>query len=105
MKTGESDASPRESGSKDVLGRLRRDLGTVESYAALLGIYASRGLEGAVGWGQASIHAAFIVFISMFVNSIARLVMQVRAGTHVTQQKPTIEIPAKSSTESTKLAA
>jgi PAS domain S-box-containing protein len=78
---------------------------SVISAAALLGIYASRGLEGAVGWGQASIHAAFIVFISMFVNSIARLVMQVRAGTHTSQQKPVIEIPTKSSSESTKLAA
>src|SRR6185295_3987884 len=53
----------------------QRTLGTAAvSAAALLGIYYSRGLEGAVGWGQASIHAAFIVFISMFVNSIARLV-------------------------------
>jgi len=46
------------------------------SSGALLGIYYSRGLEGSVGWGQASLHAAFIVFISLFVNSIARLVMQ-----------------------------
>jgi len=48
------------------------------SSAALLGIYWSRGLEGSVGWGQASLHAAFIVFISLFVNSIARLVMQMK---------------------------
>jgi PAS domain S-box-containing protein len=78
----------------------------VISAAALLGIYASRGLEGAVGWGQAGVHAAFIVFISLFVNSVARMVMQVRSGTHSSQQKPTIEIPtAKSSSQSTKLAA
>jgi len=79
------------------------------SAGALLGIYASRGLEGAVGWGQASIHAAFIVFISLFVNSVARMVMQIRSGTHPTQQKPPIQIPTASSvkTESThrKLAA
>ncbi len=48
------------------------------SSAALLGIYWSRGLEGPVGWGQASLHAAFIMFISLFVNSIARLVMQMK---------------------------
>jgi PAS domain S-box-containing protein len=80
---------------------------SVISAGALLAIYASRGLEGAVGWGQASIHAAFIVFISMFVNSIARLIMQVRSGAHASQQKPPIEIPkAKdSSPSSTRLAA
>jgi hypothetical protein len=50
------------------------------SAGALLGIYWSRGLEGTVGWGQASLHAAFIVFISMFVNSIARLVMQIKSA-------------------------
>ncbi len=48
------------------------------SSAALLAIYWSRGLEGAVGWGQASLHASFIVFISLFVNSVARLVMQMK---------------------------
>jgi PAS domain S-box-containing protein len=48
------------------------------SSAALLGIYWSRGLEGPVGWGQAALHATFILFISMFVNSIARLVMQMK---------------------------
>lgn len=52
----------------------------VVSSAALLCIYGSRGLEGAVGWGQASLHASFIVFISLFVNSIARMVMQIKAG-------------------------
>ncbi len=50
------------------------------SAAALLGIYYSRGLEGSVGWGQASLHAAFIIFISLFVNSIARLVMQMKGA-------------------------
>jgi PAS domain S-box-containing protein len=50
------------------------------SAAALLGIYASRGLSGSVGWGQASLHATFIVFISLFVNSIARLVMQIKSA-------------------------
>ncbi len=50
------------------------------SSAALLGIYYSRGLEGSVGWGQAALHAAFIVFISLFVNSIARLVMQMKGA-------------------------
>ncbi len=53
---------------------------SVASAGALLGIYASRGLSGSVGWGQASLHAAFIVFISLFVNSIARLVMQIKSG-------------------------
>ena len=78
------------------------------SAGALLAIYASRGLEGAVGWGQASIHAIFIVFISLFVNSVARMVMQIRSGTHPTQQKPTLEIPKvseKSASSSVKLAA
>jgi PAS domain S-box-containing protein len=50
------------------------------SAGSLLAIYGSRGLEGAVGWGQASVHAAFIVFISLFVNSIARMVMQIKSG-------------------------
>jgi hypothetical protein len=84
------------------------------SAGALLGIYASRGLEGAVGWGQASVHAAFIVFISLFVNSIARLVMQIRSATPLPdrqagapQQRPAIAIPSagKSPSESRKLAA
>ncbi len=58
----------------------KKTLGTATlSGAALLGIYAARGLEGSVGWGQASLHAAFIVFISLFVNSIARMVMQMKA--------------------------
>ena len=50
------------------------------SSAALLGIYWSRGLEGSVGWGQASLHAIFIVLISLFVNSVARLVMQMKSA-------------------------
>ena len=54
------------------------------SAGTLLGIYASRGLEGAVGWGQASIHASFIVFISLFVNSIARMVMQIKSAGRIT---------------------
>ncbi len=61
------------------------------SSAALLGIYYSRGLEGSVGWGQASLHAAFIVFISLFVNSIARLVMQMK-GT-APMAKPVQAVP------------
>lgn len=52
----------------------------VVSAGALLAIYWSRGLEGPVGWGQASLHAAFIVFISLFVNSIARMVMQMKSA-------------------------
>jgi PAS domain S-box-containing protein len=84
-----------------------RTLGAgVISAAALLAIYASRGLTGAVGWGQASIHAAFIVFISLFVNSIARMVMQMRSTAN-SPQKPSIQIPgvAKTPSESSKLAA
>jgi PAS domain S-box-containing protein len=82
----------------------RTAITSVVSAAALLGIYASRGLEGAVGWGQASIHAAFIVFISLFVNSIARMVMQVRSGAY-SPQKPVIEIPTSKSSSTTRLAA
>jgi PAS domain S-box-containing protein len=55
-------------------------LTSVISAGALLAIYASRGLSGSVGWGQASLHASFIVFISLFVNSIARLVMQIKSA-------------------------
>jgi PAS domain S-box-containing protein len=62
------------------------------SSAALLGIYWSRGLEGPVGWGQASLHAAFILFISLFVNSIARLVMQMK-GSGVTAKTSTTIVP------------
>jgi PAS domain S-box-containing protein len=75
------------------------------SAGALLAIYYSRGLEGPVGWGQASLHATFIVFISLFVNSIARMIMQIRSGTHVTQQKPPIQIPTAKTTTEHKLAA
>jgi PAS domain S-box-containing protein len=60
------------------------------SSAALLGIYWSRGLEGPVGWGQASLHAAFILFISLFVNSIARLVMQMKSTQGAGQRSPSI---------------
>ena len=62
---------------------LRTFVTAAVSSAALLGIYWSRGLEGPVGWGQASLHAAFIVFISLFVNSIARLVMQMKSQSTV----------------------
>ena len=72
-----------------------RTLGTAAlSSAALLAIYWSRGLEGAVGWGQASLHASFIVFISLFVNSVARLVMQMKSSQAVTAQpeKPVLAV-------------
>jgi PAS domain S-box-containing protein len=61
------------------------------SSGALLGIYASRGLEGSVGWGQASLHAAFIVLISLFVNSIARLVMQLKSAGQVTKPAAVVQ--------------
>lgn len=70
----------------------RKTIGTAMiSSAALLAIYGSRGLEGAIGWGQASLHAAFIVFISLFVNSIARMVMQIKAAG---QQRPNTSVPS-----------
>lgn len=50
------------------------------SAGTLLGIYAVRGLSGPVGWGQAALHASFIVFLSLFVNAIARMVMQIKAA-------------------------
>ncbi len=78
------------------------------SAGALLAIYWSRGLEGAVGWGQASIHATFIVFISLFVNSIARLIMQMRAPTTGTIQKPTLKVHSPDTSDTpkhTRLAA
>ena len=68
------------------------------SSAALLGIYWSRGLEGPVGWGQASLHAAFIVFISLFVNSIARLVMQMK---NTSAAKPAVNLAVKNPPVST----
>src|SRR6185295_2099130 len=68
------------------------------SSAALLGIYYSRGLEGTVGWGQASLHAAFIIFISLFVNSIARLVMQMKGSGTATKPAsiPLVQAPSSS---------
>lgn len=48
------------------------------SAAGLLGIYWNRGLSGSIGWVQACLHAIFIIFISLFVNSLARLVASVR---------------------------
>jgi len=70
------------------------------SSAALLGIYYSRGLEGTVGWGQASLHAAFIIFISLFVNSIARLVMQMK-NTGAAPKPASIPVAATPATSST----
>jgi hypothetical protein len=52
-------------------------------------------LEGAVGWGQASLHAAFIVFLSLFVNSLARMVMQIKSSGPASpgrQAKPPTEV-------------
>ena len=46
----------------------------------LLGIYAVRGMTSFVGWGQASVHAVFIVFFSLFVQSLAQLAMRLRDG-------------------------
>jgi hypothetical protein len=74
----------------------------VISSCALLGIYGSRGLEGAVGWGQASLHAAFIVFISLFVNSIARMIMQIKASGPVSSAKPAAPGLAVTSTSASK---
>jgi len=74
---------------------------SVISAGALLAIYWSRGLEGSIGWGQASIHAAFIVFISLFVNSIARLIMQMRTS-NTTVQKPTLTVHHPSAKETSK---
>ncbi len=73
------------------------------SAGALLAIYWSRGLEGSIGWGQASIHAAFIVFISLFVNSIARMIMQMRTTT-TTVQKPTLTVHHPDTQKSPKTA-
>lgn len=81
---------------------------SVISAGALLGIYGSRGLEGAVGWGQASLHAAFIVFISLFVNSIARMVMQIKnAGTAARPASGAVQASAVPKTDASprKLAA
>jgi hypothetical protein len=78
------------------------------SSAALLGIYYSRGLEGPVGWGQASLHAAFIVLISLFVNSIARLVMQMKATGAANKPSAKSAAPAPATVETSreqKLAA
>ncbi len=52
----------------------------LSSAVTLLGIYAVRGLTGEVGWGQASLHAAFIVFISLFVNALANLVAKIKGA-------------------------
>jgi len=79
---------------------------SVISAGALLGIYASRGLEGAVGWGQASLHAAFIVFISLFVNSIARMIMQIKSAGPAAKPNPSsATASASKTTENTRLAA
>ena len=47
---------------------------------ALLGVYALRGLSSPAGWGQAAVHAAFIVFFSLFVQSLAELSLRLRDG-------------------------
>jgi PAS domain S-box-containing protein len=80
-------------------------LTSVVSAGALLGIYASRGLSGSVGWGQASLHAAFIVFISLFVNSIARLVMQIKSAGPAAKPVPAAASQSREARSAVKLAA
>ncbi|MBI4055247.1 MAG: hypothetical protein HY402_03850 [Elusimicrobia bacterium] len=48
------------------------------SAGTLLGFYASRGLSGTVFWGQALVHAAFILFFSLFVRALAEMTMKLR---------------------------
>ncbi|MFC1522619.1 PAS domain-containing protein [Elusimicrobiota bacterium] len=55
-------------------------MASVVSAGLLLGIYAVRELSGPVGWGMASIHALFIIFIAMFVNSVANLASRIRSA-------------------------
>jgi len=59
-------------------GRLQTLFVACASAATLLGIYALRGLEGSFFWGMASVHAAFIVFFSLFVNALAQTAVQIR---------------------------
>ncbi|MFH1282290.1 MAG: hypothetical protein ABII27_01335 [bacterium] len=51
---------------------------SISTASLLLLIYGLRGMHGSVGWGQAFNHAFFIVFISMFVNSLAKKLNFVR---------------------------
>jgi hypothetical protein len=50
----------------------------VASAATLLAIYWFRGLEGDFAWGQAGVHAVFIVFFSLFVHALAEAVVRFR---------------------------
>ncbi|MBI4669361.1 MAG: PAS domain-containing protein [Elusimicrobia bacterium] len=59
-------------------GRLTTVIVAVLSAGVLLGIYYQRGLTGTIGWVQVCLHAVFIVFVSLFVNSLAGLVSRVR---------------------------
>ena len=40
----------------------------------LLGTHAIRGLNAPVDWGQAVVHALFIVFLSMFIHELVEMV-------------------------------
>lgn len=68
------------------------------SAGTLLGIYAARGLTGEVGWGMASVHAIFIVFVSLFSNAIAKLVMQMKSAAPAIKPAATNVVAADKST-------
>lgn len=60
------------------LSRLGTWLAALASAATLLLIYWLRGLEGEFAWGQAAVHAVFIVFFSLFVHALAQVAVRLR---------------------------
>lgn len=45
---------------------------------SMLGIYWIKGVEGGIFWGQAAIHAIFVVVFSLFVHALAQIALRMR---------------------------
>lgn len=48
------------------------------SALTLLALYWYRGVEGPVAWGQALVHASFIIVFSMLIHSLNQLALRLR---------------------------
>ena len=44
----------------------------------MLGTYWTKGLEGGAGWGQAWIHAIFVIVFSLFVHALSQIALRMR---------------------------
>ncbi len=63
------------------MSRLRTLAVAFAAAASMLGIYLLKGVEGAVFWGQASVHAIFVIIFSLFVHALAQMALRIRDST------------------------